>query len=425
MSAPNAGIRWQIAEYAAGSLGVGIMATVPSVLLLYFCTDVVGISPVTATIIILIPKLWALLWDPYVGQLSDGLNSRWGRRAPFMLIGSLLSSAAFLLLFAPPQLPLGLMPLWLGGIYFALVCGYSLYAIPYIAISSELSDADLRARYISWRMTFVMIGVLIGGALSPALVEWAGGGTEGYRLMAGGLALFCLLTMLVAVFAADRRPTPAAARDTLDVRKAFRAFRGTSLPPLAAGYIAQMAGVSSVSAAMPYIVVGLLDRTEGEIGSAMAVMLLASMVAMIPWAVISRRSRRSMLPVAVCTMAVATAATGLALATDAGWVAFVCILAIVGLGFAGLQVLPFMEAANRIVAEGRGDEGVLTGIWMASEKLGLALGPVLVGAAISTVGRGDGLIAFVAIIPTALALISLPFVAPRIRVPHTASRSNS
>ena len=52
--------------YAAGSLGTGVFSTVPSVLLLYFCTETMRIPAVVAGMIVFIPKLWGLFWAPFV-----------------------------------------------------------------------------------------------------------------------------------------------------------------------------------------------------------------------------------------------------------------------------------------------------------------------------------------------------------------------
>jgi glycoside/pentoside/hexuronide:cation symporter, GPH family len=61
---------------------------------------------------------------------------------------------------------------------------------------------------------------------------------------------------------------------------------------------------------------------------------------------------------------------------------------IAGILFAGLQVLPFTLVGDVIRAEGGDGEGRFTGIWTAVEKLGFALGAVIVGEAIDLV-HGD------------------------------------
>lgn len=77
------------AAYAAGSFGTGVFSTVPTVILLYFCTEILALPVAWATAIVLLPKLWSILWDPLVGAWSDRTITRIGRRRPFMIAGVL------------------------------------------------------------------------------------------------------------------------------------------------------------------------------------------------------------------------------------------------------------------------------------------------------------------------------------------------
>jgi glycoside/pentoside/hexuronide:cation symporter, GPH family len=73
--------------------------------------------------------------------------------------------------------------------------------------------------------------------------------------------------------------------------------------------------------------------------------------------------------------------------------------------------LPFTLAGDVIRADGTAAEGRFTGIWTAVEKLGLALGAVLVGQTID-LAQGSvviGIALFVCIVPLALCLISMFF----------------
>jgi MFS/sugar transport protein len=64
------------ASYAMGSFGTGVFSTVPAVLLLYFCTETLHIAGTVAAALILIPKIWSILWDPFVGRWSDWTCAR-------------------------------------------------------------------------------------------------------------------------------------------------------------------------------------------------------------------------------------------------------------------------------------------------------------------------------------------------------------
>ena len=92
------------AAYAAGSFGTGVFSTVPTVILLYFCTEILALPAAWATVIVFVPKIWSMIWDPWVGAWSDRTVTRIGRRRPFMIVGTLGMPLAFVAMFSPPSL---------------------------------------------------------------------------------------------------------------------------------------------------------------------------------------------------------------------------------------------------------------------------------------------------------------------------------
>jgi glycoside/pentoside/hexuronide:cation symporter, GPH family len=192
--------------YAMGSFGTGVFSTVPAVLLLYSCTETLKISGSIATLLILIPKLWSIAWDPFVGSWSGRSKHPWGRRRPFMVTGIIGMVVAFVLLFNVPALSPWQTIAWVGISYFALATLYSLFAVSYITIPAEVSDDQSSlARLISWRM--VMVDILAG---APIIVDAAGGGRTGYGIMGWAIAALCLIAMSIPLIMLRGRDRPAA-----------------------------------------------------------------------------------------------------------------------------------------------------------------------------------------------------------------------
>ena len=50
-----------------------------------FLTDVAGIPPALVGTVLLVAKAWDAVIDPFIGHLSDRLQTGWGRRRPFLL----------------------------------------------------------------------------------------------------------------------------------------------------------------------------------------------------------------------------------------------------------------------------------------------------------------------------------------------------
>ena len=143
--------------YGIGSLGTGIYSSTPGVLLLFFMTDTLGIPASLAALGVSLPKLWDMLADPVVGGLSDRTRSRWGRRRPWLLGGSLLMLVSYIFLFTVPHFEsMYASFLYVTGMFALSATAYAIFAVPYTAMAAEMSDSSQeRVRIMAYRMTLV------------------------------------------------------------------------------------------------------------------------------------------------------------------------------------------------------------------------------------------------------------------------------
>ncbi len=404
--------------YSIGSFGTGVFSTVPAVLLLYFCTETLGISGSIAALLILIPKLWSIAWDPLVGSWSDRSQHKWGRRRPFMITGIVGMVIAFVLLFNVPTLGTAQTIMWVGISYFALATLYSLFAVPYIAIPAEVSENQSSlAQLVSWRMVLVMIGILVGAAGAPMIVEAGGGGRGGYGVMGWAIGAMCLIAMSVPLIMLRGRDRPAlalarnAARPSL-IDDMIATMANINFRKLSLAYLMQAIAFGAFSAIVPYAVTKGMGKTDADIGSALGIYLVATIFAVPLWSWLGKKmGLRSALKFSALMYGVGTVGIGISILYQFDWGIALLFLAFAGIPFAGLQVLPFTLVGDLIRAEGADAEGRFTGIWTAVEKLGLALGAVLVGQTIDLIGSNmvQGIGLFVCAVPLVLCLVSTLF----------------
>src|SRR3990167_8191930 len=103
-AAPPARIATSIkAGYGIGQIAGQLFRDTPSLLLLFFLTNVMGISPALAGTAIFIPKVvLGALFDLGIGAMSDKIAGRFPRRNWFV-VAALASPVAMLGIFAVPH----------------------------------------------------------------------------------------------------------------------------------------------------------------------------------------------------------------------------------------------------------------------------------------------------------------------------------
>ncbi|HUJ03144.1 MAG TPA: MFS transporter, partial [Rhizomicrobium sp.] len=132
-----------------------------STLLLLFYNQVVGLpSGLVGTAIMIVLVVDAFL-DPIVGQISDNLRSRWGRRHPFMYASALPVALSYLFLWNPPHWSQAALFVYLVVVAIIVRTFITFYEIPSAALVAELSDDyDERTIFFAWRFFFGWFGGL-------------------------------------------------------------------------------------------------------------------------------------------------------------------------------------------------------------------------------------------------------------------------
>lgn len=380
--------------YAIGSIGSGLFATLPGVLLLYYLTDTIMLPALLAAIILLLPKILGIVIDPVVGQVSDRMRTRFGRRLPFLLGGTIGMAISFLALFHMPDTGSVTLNFAYALIaYFLTSVFYGLFAVPYIAMPSEFDvNEDMRTRIIALRMLFVFVGTIMGAALPSLLVSYFGGGRNGYGDMSLIIVSMSLPAMLIATFVIPKLEAPQRrmTQSITNLRDLAAPLRVSGFKRLLITYMLLIVAGTAFTSALPYLVVHRLKWPESDVG----LMLLAALtVAMITAPLWPRMSERFGMNQALLTaIAFSVMGNGLLLFTAQGVdpLYIYTAMMIIGIGTAGTQVLPFALLARHIAtvsANGNsGSEAAVTGIWTGAEKLALAAGPALTAVMLWIVG---------------------------------------
>lgn len=376
--------------YGVGSVCTGTFSTVPGLLLLFYMTNVLAVPAWAAGLVVFLPKVLDLVLAPWVGRCSDHTVSRLGARRPWMLVGTLTLPVAFALTFAGPPLTGLPAALYVAVCYLATATAYAFYEVPYKAMAAEMTDDyHERSALLQWKMVFVGGAILLSGSFAPAI---AGGEVAGYRLMGLLVAGVLLVSMLASFFGTARVPGPEVteARGAgPSIRAQFAEARssGAFMPLLALG-CAQMFAAGVLLAGAPYFATYILGD-PGAVTTLFMCVVGPLLVTMPLWVRLSRRyDKRGAM--ALGSALFAAGAAGTALSGSLGPVyAHLCLL-VVGVGYAGLQLLQVsmladVVAHDTLVTGGR-RAGSFTGLWAACETVVFALGALVLGWLLGAAG---------------------------------------
>lgn len=170
--------------YGLGSIAFGVKDNGFQVLLLLFYNQALGLDAWLAGLAVAVALFLDAFLDPLIGYWSDHLDTRWGRRHPFMYAAAVPVALSYLLLFSPPS-GLGQWGLFTYLLVSAIFVRtfISVYEVPSSALVAELTQSyDQRTSYLGWRYFFGWMG-----GLTMSVMAFAVFFTQGDGKVAGSL----------------------------------------------------------------------------------------------------------------------------------------------------------------------------------------------------------------------------------------------
>lgn len=204
--------------YGLGDMASNFYLGFFGLFLLYYYTDVFGISPAAAATMLLVTKIIDAVSDPAMGLIADRTKTRWGKYRPYLLFGAIPYALLGCLLFLGPELS------DLGKLIFAYVTytmvmlAFTAVNVPYSALLAVISPvAEERTKATQYRFIFASIGTLSVGALATPLVSWLGRGDEllGFRLTILLFALISVVLFWATFFSTKERVQPTEHKSSI------------------------------------------------------------------------------------------------------------------------------------------------------------------------------------------------------------------
>lgn len=211
MSSPVTHERTQPFRYALGMLGMSIPMNMIRGSMLLFYVDILGLDVRSYGVVMLVYAVIDAIDNPVLGYLSDRTRSRFGRRKPWLVVGTTVMAAAFVGFFAAPSHLEGLqLVAWFT--VFALLCeaADSMISANYGSLLPELFTTERpRAIANSLRQGMQLIAMILALAVTPLLTTKVFGtetSTRGFTITALIYAAIALIALFVMVFSIRENP---------------------------------------------------------------------------------------------------------------------------------------------------------------------------------------------------------------------------
>ena len=158
--------------YGLGDAASSMFWKLFTMYLLFFYTDVVGISSAVVGTMFLITRIWDTFLDPFVGILGDRTNSRWGKFRPYLLWVAIPFGICGILTFSSFGDNMTTKIIFAYATYTLMMMVYSLINVPYASLLGVMSaNPQVRTEFSSYRMTFAFGGSILVLFLIEPLVD--------------------------------------------------------------------------------------------------------------------------------------------------------------------------------------------------------------------------------------------------------------
>lgn len=389
----------ETAGWGLADMGVGVFVVVKQLLVFAFLTTYLGVPPAAAGWAAFLVLAFDVVTDPVVGWLSDRTRSRWGRRAPWIAAGALLLAGGTVGMFWVPEgMGWRANMAWVVGFFALATVGFTCVAIPYGAMAGEMTqDPRERSAMTAWRMGFASLGLLLAGAVVPAL---AGDSRAGYAVAVASVApvvVAAIWGMLWLTRRAPRieRPATGGPGEVARLVLANRAF-----VVLVALYGALTLAVAIVAAGLPLAALHLVTGSGGPLSGAVAALglfpvlfacfVLGAAASQYPWVRASARLGKLGALVAGVALYVAVLTAIWAMLPTAQVTALAALFVAAGVANGAYQQIPWAMYPDLMdvtrARSGEAVEGAFSAVWLFGQKVANAVAPLVLGLVLQAAG---------------------------------------
>ncbi len=249
--------------YGIADFGINLYFISATTWLVYFYTDVFGLTAAAVAGVVLVARLVDAVTDPIMGGIVERSHSRWGRLRPYLLFGALPLGVSAMLTFTVPALGATGKLWWAYLTYTVFGIAYTVVSIPYSALTASLTIGHQERTVLTTiRMACAFAGGYAVSVGTPLMVGWFDTEAAGYFW---SMVLYAVVAtaLLWATFACTEeriQPPPAQKLSLSDSARAV--FLNPPLLIVIVLFTCSMLSFTVRQAAAPYFFEYNLQRPD-------------------------------------------------------------------------------------------------------------------------------------------------------------------
>ncbi len=203
--------------YSLGDTASNLFFQTFILFLLYFYTDVFGITAKTAVTMFLVARVWDAINDPIMGMIADRTNTRWGKFRPYLIWVVIPFGVLGVLTFTTPDISINGKIIYAYITYILLTMAYTMINVPYSALMAVITpDSKERTVISSFRFVAAFVGQFIVQYAILKLVSVFGDGNEakGWQLAMIVLSALAVILYLITFSTTRERVKPIKEQKT-------------------------------------------------------------------------------------------------------------------------------------------------------------------------------------------------------------------
>lgn len=213
--------------YGLGDFASNLSFGFVSLFLLFFYTDIYGISATQASLIFVVARVVDALFNIFIGFAIDKTHSRYGKLRPWLLYGCAVLGILTVICFIPFDSEY--------KFYYALI-SYTLYCLaytavntPYSALTNRLTQHEMSRSSLSvYRMVLAIVGYMLVSTGADMLISRFTDARMGYTFAVSCFALLATFLFLACFGMTKERVAEDKDARAPNLREMLRAVAGNT-----------------------------------------------------------------------------------------------------------------------------------------------------------------------------------------------------